>query len=74
MFELLSKMEEKQFYHNIQRVLEKLPDNFSILEEQIDIDIQVKYFEMANRVRSKKIAAKCFKNREIGRASCRERV
>lgn len=64
MFELLSKMEEKQFYHNIQRVLENLPDNFSILEEQIDIDIQVKYFELANRVRSKKNAAKCFKNRE----------
>jgi len=57
-------MEEKQFYHNIQRVLENLPDNFSILEEQIDIDIQVKYFELANRVRSKKNAAKCFKNRE----------
>lgn len=64
MFELLLKMEEKQFYHNIQRVLENLPDNFSILEEQIDIDIQVKYFELANRVRSKKNAAKCFKNRE----------
>ena len=57
-------MEEKQFYHNIQRVLENLPDNFSILEEQIDIDIQVKYFELANRVRSKKNALKCFKNRE----------
>ena len=64
MFELLLKMEEKQFYHNIQRVLENLPDNFSILEEQIDLDIQVKYFELANRVRSKKNAAKCFKNRE----------
>lgn len=64
MFELLSKMEEKQFYHNIKRVLENLPDNFSILEEQIDIDIQVKYFELANRVRSKKNALKCFKNRE----------
>jgi len=64
LFELLSKMEEKQFYHNIQRVLEKLPENFSILEEQIDIEIQVKYFEMANRVRSEKNAAKCFKKRE----------
>lgn len=64
MFELLSKMEEKQFYHNIQRVLENLPDNFSILEEQIDIDIQVKYFELANLIRSKKNAPKYFKNRE----------
>ncbi len=57
-------MEEKQFYHNIQRVLDGLPENFSILEEQIDIEIQVKYFEIANRVRSKRIAAECFENRE----------
>ena len=57
-------MEEKQFYHNIQKVLDDLPDNFSILEEQIDIEIQVKYFEIANRVRSKQIAVECFENRE----------
>ena len=37
-------MEEKQFYHNIQRVLEKLPDNFSILEEQVDVELQMEYF------------------------------
>jgi hypothetical protein len=57
-------MEEKQFYHNIQKVLDDLPDNFSILEEQIDIEIQVKYFEIANSVRSKHIGAECFENRE----------
>jgi hypothetical protein len=57
-------MEEKHFYQNIQKVLESLPDNFSILEEQIDIDIQVKYFEVANRVRSKQKAKECYKNRE----------
>jgi hypothetical protein len=57
-------MEEKHFYQNIQKVLESLPDNFSILEEQIDIDIQVKYFDVANRVRSKQKAVQCFTNRE----------
>jgi len=57
-------MEEKQFYQNIQKVLDDLPDNFSILEEQIDIEIQMKYFELANEVRSKKLGEECFENRE----------
>lgn len=57
-------MEEKQFYHNIQKVLEDLPQNFSILEEQIDIDIQMKYFELAQKIRSKNKAVQYFKKRE----------
>jgi len=57
-------MEEKQFYHNIQKVLDDLPDNFSILEEQIDIDVQMKYFELAKKVRSRNLTKECFENRE----------
>jgi hypothetical protein len=57
-------MEEKQFYHNIQKVLDDLPDNFSILEEQIDIDVQMKYFELAKKVRSLNLTTECFENRE----------
>ncbi len=57
-------MEEKQFYHNIRKVLDDLPDNFSILEEQIDIDVQMKYFEYANVVRSKPNSNDFFENRE----------
>ena len=57
-------MEEKQFYHNIRKVLEDLPGNFSILEEQIDIDVQMKYFERAQLVRSKLQANENFENRE----------
>jgi len=57
-------MEEKQFYHNIQKVLDDLPDNFSILEEQIDIDVQMKYFELAKKVRSLNSATECYENRE----------
>ncbi len=57
-------MEEKHFYQNIQKVLESLPDNFSILEEQIDIDIQVKYFDLAKKIRSKTNANDSFEKRE----------
>lgn len=56
-------MEEKQFYQQMQRVLDSLPENFSILEEQIDIDIQVKYFETANKIRQKTKDEECFVNR-----------
>lgn len=56
-------MEEKHFYQNIQKVLESLPENFSILEEQIDIDIQVKYFDLAKKIRSKFNAAESFEHR-----------
>lgn len=64
MFEFLETMEEKQFYHNIQKVLDDLPDNFSILEEQIDIDVQMKYFKLAKKIRSRNLASECFENRE----------
>jgi len=45
-------MEEEQFYNNIQKALENLPQNFSILEERIEIEIQMKYFEFAKKIRS----------------------
>ena len=64
MFELLLQMEEKQFYQNIRKVLDDLPDNFSILEEQIDIDVQMKYFERAQQVRLKNNEKEYFENRD----------
>jgi hypothetical protein len=57
-------MEEKHFYQNIRKVLDDLPENFSILEEQIDIEVQMKYFERAQKVRAQNVAAECFENRE----------
>ena len=57
-------MKEKQFYQNIQKVLENLPENFSILEEQIDIDVQMKYFDFVQKVRTDDAAAKCFESKE----------
>jgi len=44
-------MKDEIFYNNIQKALENLPDNFNILEEQIDIEIQVKYFEFVREHR-----------------------
>jgi hypothetical protein len=57
-------MEEEQFYNNIQKALETLPENYSILEEQIEIEIQMKYFDSAQKIRESDIAEECFANRE----------
>ena len=47
-------MKEEQLYNNIQKALENLPENFNILEEQIDIEIQMEYFEFSKKIRDKK--------------------
>jgi hypothetical protein len=57
-------MKEKQFYQNIQKVLENLPENFSILEEQIDIEVQMKYFDFVQKKRTDELSAECFENRD----------
>jgi len=58
-------MEEEKFYKNIQKALEDLPQNFRILEEQIDIDVQMKYFEFTKKIREENIAQKSFEEREL---------
>ena len=57
-------MEGEKFYRNIQKVLEDLPENFSILEEQIDMEIQMKYFEYSKTMREKNKLGDCFDKRE----------
>jgi hypothetical protein len=57
-------MEEDKYYQNIQKALEDLPENFSILEEQIDIDVQMKYFEYTKEAARKDNAEDCFARRE----------
>ncbi len=57
-------MEEKKFYSSIKKVFADLPENFSILEEQIDIEIQLKYIEAANKIRLAQNNSACFKKRE----------
>ncbi len=38
-------MEQENIYEKIQEIIGNLPGNFSILEEQIDIETQMEYFE-----------------------------
>ncbi|HPF52658.1 MAG TPA: hypothetical protein PK335_13840 [Draconibacterium sp.] len=57
-------MEGEKFYRNIQKALEDLPENYSILEEQIDIEIQMKYFEYSKKMREKKNPEECFEKRD----------
>ena len=57
-------MDEDIFYNNMQQALENLPDNFNILEEQIDIEVQKQYFEFAHEVRKRDISDECFECRE----------
>lgn len=57
-------MEEDKLYNNVQKALENLPENYSILEEQIDMEIQMKYFEFAKKVRDKSAKKESFDERE----------
>lgn len=45
-------MDDKVFFNNIQKALENLPDNFNILEERIDIEIQKQYFEFSKNFKN----------------------
>jgi hypothetical protein len=47
----------------MQRALSELPENFSILEEQIEIDLQMKYFDFAKEIRIRNISNEYFKDR-----------
>ncbi len=41
----MEQLENKKSYNEINDFLQNLPKNFSILQEEIDIEIQMKYFE-----------------------------
>ncbi len=45
-------MEENDHLKKIQQTIDSLPDNFSILEEQIDVELQMEYFEFVKDKRS----------------------
>lgn len=44
-------MKDEEFYSDIQKIFEDLPGNFNILEEQIDLQVQMKYFELSKKIR-----------------------
>lgn len=46
-------MDEDNIYKKIQEAIASLPENFSILEEQIDVELQMEYFNYSRDVKSK---------------------
>jgi hypothetical protein len=46
-------MDDESLYKKIQEAMENIPDNFNILEEQIDVDLQIAYFDFAKEFREK---------------------
>ncbi len=46
-------MEDDNIYKKIQEAIASLPENFSILEEQIDVGLQMEYFNYSRDVKAK---------------------
>ncbi len=46
-------MEEDNVYKKIQEAISSLPENFSVLEEQIDIELQMEYFNYERDLKTK---------------------
>jgi hypothetical protein len=46
------RMEEENIYRRIQEAISSLPENFSILEEQIDVELQMEYFNYSRDIKS----------------------
>ena len=57
-------MEEEFSNNSIQKALDNLPENINILEEQIDINTQMKYFEYSKKIRKKELLNEFFEARE----------
>ncbi len=45
-------MEEDNIYKRIQEAISSLPENFSILEEQIDVELQLEYFNYSKDMKA----------------------
>ena len=45
-------MEEDSIYKKIQDAISSLPDNYSILEEQIDVELQLEYFNYSRELKA----------------------
>jgi hypothetical protein len=50
----MDKMENDNIYDRMMEMFGKIPENFSILEEQIDIKIQLSYFELSKEYKQNK--------------------
>lgn len=47
-----NQMEEDNIYKKIQEAISSLPENFSILEEQIDVELQLEYFNYSRDLKT----------------------
>ena len=45
-------MDEENVYKKIQEAISSLPENFSILEEQVDVDLQMEYFNYRKELKT----------------------
>lgn len=49
-------MDDENIYERLQDIFGHVPENFSILEEQIDIDLQMEYFEFSRNFKKNNIS------------------
>ncbi|MFZ5430266.1 MAG: hypothetical protein ACOZDD_08540 [Bacteroidota bacterium] len=57
-------MDDEFLYKKIQDALRGIPENFNILEEQIDVALQAEYFEFSRKFRSKKTLGNYIRKKE----------
>jgi hypothetical protein len=58
------RMDDEFLYKKIQDALRGIPENFNILEEQIDVALQSEYFEFSRKFRSKKTLGNYIRKKE----------
>jgi hypothetical protein len=58
------RMDDEYLYRKIQDALKGIPENFNILEEQIDIQLQSEYFEFTRKFREGKSIVRYQKKRD----------
>ena len=59
-------MEEENIYKKLEELLKKVDGNFNILEEQIDVDLQMKFFEESFQVKERKILDEEYQEMTVG--------
>ena len=57
-------MDDENIYERIEDIFGHFPENFSILEEQIDIDLQMEYFEFSRNFKKEIVSGKILSVRD----------
>ena len=55
---------EDDIYKDFHKIFEELPGNFNILEEQIDLEVQMKYFKLSKKMKEKNTGKNFLKESE----------